>query len=82
MWRSQIRKQRILKSIQIKISSILSRIDDKIELNSQTNDNLQKLAQLEFIKDIEDDENTTKCLMDEIFYQITPGTNYQPERVV
>ena len=28
------------KSIQIKISSILYKIDDKIELNSQTNDNL------------------------------------------
>ena len=40
---------------------------------------MHELAQLELENDLE--ENTTKYVMEDLFYQITPGTNYQPDRV-
>ena len=37
------------------------------------------IAQLELLKDLK--KNTTKYIMEGLFYHITPGTNYQPNRV-
>ena len=80
--------QEILNNIEInicdyetqrKIGKILKNIDDKINLNNEINNNLHELAQLELENDLE--ENTTKYVMEDLFYQITPGTNYQPARV-
>lgn len=65
--------------IQNKIVKILNNIDKKIKLNNEINNNLHDIAQLELANDLEKD--TTKFIMDELFYQITPGTNYQPDRV-
>ncbi len=65
---------------QIKISKVLYSIDCKIELNNQINNNLLELGQQLLLQDL-NDEKSQIYKMDEIFYHISPGTNYQPERV-
>ena len=64
---------------QKKISKVLFDIDKKIESNNEINNNLYDIAQLELLKDLK--KNTTKYIMEGLFYHITPGTNYQPNRV-
>ena len=71
--------------VQFKIVKILENINNKIELNNQINDNLHEEAELLFQAEFVDNknENFTWHLykLDEIFYHITPGTNYQPKRI-
>ena len=68
------------KDIQDKIAFILKCIDRKIELNNQINDNLHELAQVLFEEDL-NKENLENYKLEDLFYQIAPGTNYQPKRV-
>ena len=67
-------------NIQNKIAKMLSDIDKKIELNNQINDNLHELAQVLFEEDL-NKENLENYKLEDLFYQIAPGTNYQPKRV-
>ena len=62
------------------IIRILDLIDKKIKLNVQTNDNLHELAQVLFEEDL-NKENLENYKLEDLFYQIAPGTNYQPKRV-
>ena len=65
---------------QRKIAKILFDIDSKIEKNNQINVNLQELGQQLLLNDL-DDESCISYRLEEIFYHISPGTNYQPERL-
>ena len=65
---------------QRKIVKILNDIDKKIKLNNEINNNLHELVNNILLNDLEQD-NLEEFRLDELFYQITPGTNYQPERV-
>lgn len=68
------------KENQDKIVKILKTIEDKIKLNNKINNNLYELVNNILLNDLEY-ENLDEFRLDELFYQITPGTNYQPERV-
>lgn len=68
------------RDIQDKIVKILSQLDIKIKLNNQINDNLHELAQVLFEEDL-NKENLENYKLEDLFYQIAPGTNYQPKRV-
>ena len=70
---------------QQKVVNILFSIEKKIELNNQIKDNLYEQAETffkkEFVNHQCDNLIWSTYKLEEIFYHISPGTNYQPKRM-